>query len=82
LPQGLLKKIEVDLLLTNLALEIGNPPLRLRKLIGRSRLDPGEFLVQRRPGVMRANRQSLRLGWPPSTAQRFRAAPDRNGSRH
>jgi len=33
MPQGSPKKIEVDLLLADLALQLGNPPLRPRQLV-------------------------------------------------
>jgi hypothetical protein len=74
LPQGSLKKIELQLLLANLALELGYPTFSPRQRIARRRLDRGEILSSWRPRTIRLNRQSFRLGQPSPTAQRLRAA--------
>jgi hypothetical protein len=67
----LAEKIEFDLLLTDLALEIGDSPVRLRKRVGRRR-DNRHRLDQRRSCAMRLDCQRLRLGRPPTRAQRLR----------
>jgi len=68
LPQGSLKKIEFDLLLANFALEICEPSLCLRKLVGRGRFDHRGLPVRYRSAAVRADRKSFCLGGSPTTA--------------
>jgi hypothetical protein len=62
LPQGSLKKIELQLLLPDLALQFRNPPLGGRKSV---RHRPGFHLRRRRPHHLR---------WPTAAAQSRRSA--------
>jgi hypothetical protein len=78
LPQGSLKKIELHLLLADLALELGYPTFSPRQRVARRRLDRGEILSPRRPGTMRLDRQRFRLGRPSPTAQRLRATSSKS----
>jgi hypothetical protein len=69
LPQGLLKKIEVDLLLPDLPFKLRDPSLRLRQRVRRRRSDGHlPHLTHWRPATMRPDRHCLGLGRPPPTA--------------
>jgi hypothetical protein len=81
MPQGSLKKIEADLLLTDLLLKLRNSPLRQSQLVQRRCW--GHHRRSRRqcfrtPGL---HRQLLSLGRAAAAAQRDRP-PSRNRSRH
>jgi hypothetical protein len=68
------EKIQIDLLLPDLPLELRDPALRHRQRVGRRRIDQRRSRVRRDTGTMRRDRQHLRLARPPSAAQRKRPA--------
>jgi hypothetical protein len=67
MPQGLLKKIQLDLLLANLALQLRNPPPRLRQVVRRRPLIR-QHLLQPQGLPSGLHRQNLSLGRPPAAA--------------
>jgi len=75
MPQGLLKKIEIDLLLADLPLKLRDPTLRFRQRVGRRHRFGGEpFACCRLFTARRPHRQNLGLGRSTTTAQRNRAS--------
>jgi hypothetical protein len=45
LPQGLLKKIQFNLLLADLALQLADPPARRRKILARLKIEHSKSLA-------------------------------------
>src|SRR5262249_28397932 len=78
MPQGSLKKIEIELLLADLPLKLRDPALRLRQLIGWRRrrhcFAGGRDARRRLLPARRLHRQNLGLGRATPAAQRYRPA--------